>query len=84
MKYKTYKGCEVQIYTVANMDYLGRGSFIIVAKQGYGRFDWAAYCGITVEETDDDWRAVIENGAKVDRRLAEFLFPDFVKKYTWR
>jgi hypothetical protein len=81
---ETYKGCEVEIYTVAHIDHLGRGSFVIVAKQGYGGKDWRAYCGMVVEETDDDWQAVLQHGAKVKRPLAEFLFPDFAKKYRWR
>lgn len=78
---KQYKGCEVDIYQVAA---LGDQAFVIIAKEGYGHTDWRAYCGLTNEATDDDWQAVLEHGEKVDRKLAEFLFPDFAKKYKWR
>lgn len=82
----TYRECEVEIYYVSRRPIKGDygASFIIVAKQGYGGKDWRAYCGLTRTGTDDTWQAVIEDGDKVRRDLAEFLFPDFAKKYEWR
>lgn len=77
-----YKGCEVDIYQVAVLG--DNQAFVIIAKQGYGKTDWRAYCGLTNDATDDDWQAVLEHGSKVNRKLAEFLFPDFAKKYEWR
>ena len=77
-----YKECEIDVYTVAKWE--NTRAFVIIAKQGYGGTDWRTYCGLTDAATDDNWQAVLEHGSKGDRKLAEFLFPDFAKKYTWR
>ena len=84
---KTYEGCEVDIYYVTqrpSYPSVYGEAFVIVAKQGHelGK-DWRAYSGLTREGTDDDWKAVLAHGDQVRRDLAEFLFPDFAKKYKW-
>lgn len=83
---ETYKDCEVEIYYVTQRaTWPDSGdAFVIVAKEGYGHTDWRAYCGLVTAGTDDNWQAVLEHGSKVRRELAEFLFPDFKKKYKWR
>jgi len=76
-----YKGCEIKIYHVTP-------EYIIIAKQGYGHGDWRAYAGPVsnehVEPTENEVRKILEHGFKVDQNLAEFLFPEFKRKYRWR
>ena len=81
-----YRDCWIKPYFVTR-------DFVIIAKQGYGKKDWRAYAGLLTNKqlkqyedgnTDDAFRTILEDGQKVKRPLAEFLFPEFAKKYTWR
>jgi len=46
--------------------------------------DWAAYIGaVDGRDHEKEWPEVAKYGAKLDRRIAEILFPQF-KKLKWR
>lgn len=59
----------------------------IVAKEGLAK-DWAAYIGATatIRYLEQETVSFVErNGCKIERGLAEFLFPDFVEAgLEWR
>jgi len=56
---------------------------IVVAVEGEVE-DWAAYIGaVSGNNHAGEWREVARNGTKIDRRIAEILFPDF-KHFKWR
>lgn len=54
----------------------------IVAVVSPSGFDWSAYIGATKgarrEEETVAW--AVENGAKISRKLAEFLFPGVARR----
>ncbi len=39
---------------------------------------WAAYCaGVSGHNHDNEWRAVLSQGSKLDERIARVIFPEF-------
>ena len=57
---------------------------LAVAVEG-GIKDWAAYIGaVKGNNFDNEFHEVAENGTKLYRKIAELLFPDFAKEFTWR
>jgi len=63
---------------------------LVVAKEGRIK-DWAAYIGaVPGKNHDEEWKKVMEEGAKLDERIATILFPDFAEEFiymevlTWR
>lgn len=58
---------------------------LVVAAQGGARYDWACYAGaVKGENHDEEWQDVLDHGSKLHRKLAEFLFPEFAKKFEYR
>jgi len=50
---------------------------LAVAVEGYGQL-WTAYIGsVPGKNHDKEWREVRANGSKLDKKLAELLFPSF-------
>jgi len=47
--------------------------------------DWSAYIG-TVKGNNHDSEAeeVARHGTKIQKEIAEFLFPNFAKEFKWR
>ena len=47
--------------------------------------DWSSYIGAVKGENHcKEYMEVAENGTKLPRQIAEFLFPDFAERFTWR
>ena len=61
------------------------GAAVAIAAVAGGADDWAAYIGAA--SAASEWEAygyVARTGAKLDRALAEFLFPDAAARLSWR
>jgi len=57
---------------------------IAVAVEGAIK-DWSAYIGaIEGIYFDHEYEQVARTGSKLRREVAEVMFPDFAKKFTWR
>ncbi|MHC4714959.1 MAG: hypothetical protein ACYTAN_17085 [Planctomycetota bacterium] len=54
---------------------------LVVAVQKYT--EWVAYIG-TIKTSSDEWPNIVVNGTKLNKKIAEAIFPDFAKKYKWR
>ena len=58
---------------------------LVVATVTEGVNHWAAYIdAVPGISHKNERQAVAENGIKIHREIAEFLFPDLAQKYTWR
>ena len=58
---------------------------IVVASQGGRGDDWAAYIGaVEGKDHDEEWKSVMEEGTKLDRKIAEIIFPWWATNYHWR
>ena len=57
---------------------------LVVASEGYCG-DWAAYIGAVDGDSHDfEWQEVLDHGSKLSEKVAEVLFPDFAKEFSWR
>ena len=74
-----WKECEIAVKHLAP-------DIIIVAKQGYGGSDWAAYIGYASASATPEERvkAVVEEGTKLSHATADHHFPWFAARYVWR
>lgn len=58
---------------------------LVVAKANLDVGDWKAYCApVPGESHDDEWQAVVDRGSPIAQDLAEFLFPQFAERFSWR
>ena len=46
---------------------------------------WTAYIGaVPGERHEEEYKSVMENGTKLSKNLATYLFPELAEKYEWR
>ena len=58
---------------------------IAVAAQGGRGDDWSAYIGaVAGKNHDSEWKKVLEEGSKLNQKIAEALFPLWAETYQWR
>ena len=58
---------------------------LAVAKANVDCGDWKAYIApVPGQNHDEEWLEVFERGSPITQDLAEFLFPEFKKRFAWR
>lgn len=58
---------------------------LVLAKANTDTGDWKAYIApVPGEDHEKEWPEVFERGSPILQDLAEFLFPEFAKKFAWR
>jgi len=67
------------------VDYVALASDVIaVAVEGHIE-DWSAYIGaVPGHNHEKEYHKVMETGDKLDKRIAEILFPYFASHFVWR
>ena len=70
---------------VKKMEYIALDRrVLVVAVEGEVK-DWAAYiCAVEGTNHDREVESVYRHGTKISREIAEFLFPEWAKKFQWR
>ena len=68
------------------IDYLAlHREVLVVAKANKDAGDWKAYIApVPGQNHDEEWLEVFERGSPITQDLAEFLFPEFKERFTWR
>ena len=57
---------------------------LVVALEGEVN-DWSAYIGaVEGNNHSQEWQEVARTGTKLDREIAEILFPYFKQNFKWR
>ncbi len=68
------------IYAIKILD----SHVIVVASINKLAGDWSVYIGSINNDVNNEWKEVANNGSKIDKRIAELLFPMYAIAYKWR
>ncbi len=68
------------------IDYLAlHRAILVVAKANKDVGDWKAYVSpVPGQNHDEEWREALAEGDPLPQDLAEFMFPNFAKRFAWR
>ena len=57
---------------------------IVVASINKRVNEWSVYIGSIEYDFNKEWKNIANNGTKIDKRIAELLFPMYAMAYKWR